>query len=96
MIPRDTFQTTSQGGKTRQSMKSLIQLKRTEIGVQSLRWLDFMGQSTRNERVIKRTPVISVHRDRTIDTNYTETLMGKKVNKNSVTCGKILKSQTYI
>ena len=44
----------------------------------------------------ERTPVISVHRDRTIDTNYTETLMGKKVNKNSVTCGKILKSQTYI
>lgn len=45
----------------------------------------------------ERTPVISVHRDRTIDTNYTETLMGKKVNKNSVTCGKnIKKSNIHI
>ena len=36
LSPKDTFQTTAEGGKSRQSMDSLNQLNRTETAVQRL------------------------------------------------------------
>lgn len=75
------------------------QLKRIEWIAGSLQWLEFMRKNTRKKRVSQRKNFSSpAGRNRAIDTNHTKTLWGEgkkeeKVNKNSMTYGKILNSQ---